>query len=677
MCGKKFLVYALVVSSLCFSGGISYFSEQSPTFNKSPNGYGWFQGYNRKVQVCLSPYTGITGGSVFRTMTDGDNNTIGGMTCNWEGSFSGYSQELPYYSLGDWSGARYPHTASFINGYLFGQFNHYTLADTDSNFASFTVGDATFGWGWDEAQWTIPRIVEAKNGATPPQAWQGTGDVVYDPETGYYYWTQGWKEGLSHVESPISCVVGRTKTPADPDSWVWTDFNDLCFDLDCYIGKKETDYDMMTGIQFAYAKDSYGNGTGKGIGVAVTRQSWTGMNRISYTLTHNWGADSLSGSLKPNWSKDFYGLSHIHLLDKFDWLGETLTLTDSTGYNVNTNTIVNGTGTVTVDIPYILWDIAVLMTAADTVHILCMVFPSTTDPAYQNVIFPKTDSGFKAGYYDIRGVVSEKGVIWSEAVFIANPVDVHKGWGDNGMEFRTELNRTLTISCMDDGVILAGWLDKPWSRAYPFDPYDTQKKYKFLNDGFIIASTDNGQIWESSYNIDVETGNPEDPIHTVEYAYNATKNTQVHFEGWSFSNNAFRTTNRIETYAATQTADYAGMQETYLDHEQYLNLWKVGYYYSGIQEDNNSVASDFELFQNYPNPFNPATEIKFSIAEKSKVNLSVYNTNGQLVKTLLDGKTEKGLHSVKFHGEELNSGIYFYRLEIGGVAETRKMIMLK
>jgi hypothetical protein len=359
----------------------------------------------------------------------------------------------------------------------------------------------------------------------------------------------------------------------------------------------------------------------------------------------NWGADSLSGSLKPNWSKDFYGLSHIHLLDKFDWLGETLTLTDSIGYDLITNTIVNGTGTVTIDIPYILWDIAVIMTAADTVHILCMVFPSTTDPAYKNVIFPKTDSGFKAGYYDIRGSLTDGVVTWSEAVFIANPVDIHKGWGDIGMEFRTELNRTLTLSSMDDGVIFAGWLDKPWSRAFPFDQYDTQEQYKFLNDGFLIASPNNGDSWETFYNIDVDTGNPEDPIHTVKYAYNATNSNQVHFEGWSFSNNAFWTTNRIETYAATQTADYAGMQETYLDHEQYLNLWKVGYYYSGIQEDNNAVASDFELFQNYPNPFNPATEIKFSLAEDSKVNLSVYNTNGQLVKTLLDGKTEKGYHS--------------------------------
>jgi hypothetical protein len=94
-------------------------------------------------------------------------------------------------------------------------------------------------------------------------------------------------------------------------------------------------------------------------------------------------------------------------------------------------------------------------------------------------------------------------------------------------------------------------------------------------------------------------------------------------------------------------------------------------------EDHPTIASGFELYQNYPNPFNPATEIKFSLADDAKVNLSVYNTNGQLVRTLLDGKIEKGLHTVKFNGEDLNSGIYFYSLEMNGNVHTRKMIMLK
>ena len=97
---------------------------------------------------------------------------------------------------------------------------------------------------------------------------------------------------------------------------------------------------------------------------------------------------------------------------------------------------------------------------------------------------------------------------------------------------------------------------------------------------------------------------------------------------------------------------------------------------TGIEEPS-TVASEFELYQNYPNPFNPATEIKFSLADNSKVNLSVYNTKGQLVRTLIDGKTEKGYHTVNFDASELNSGMYLCRLDVNGYAQIRKMIMLK
>jgi len=97
---------------------------------------------------------------------------------------------------------------------------------------------------------------------------------------------------------------------------------------------------------------------------------------------------------------------------------------------------------------------------------------------------------------------------------------------------------------------------------------------------------------------------------------------------------------------------------------------------TGIEEPS-IVASKFELYQNYPNPFNPTTEISFRLSENSKVKLSVYNTKGLLVRTLIDGKMEKGCHTVNFLASELNSGMYLYRLDVNGNAQTRKMVMLK
>jgi len=85
-----------------------------------------------------------------------------------------------------------------------------------------------------------------------------------------------------------------------------------------------------------------------------------------------------------------------------------------------------------------------------------------------------------------------------------------------------------------------------------------------------------------------------------------------------------------------------------------------------------------ELQQNYPNPFNPVTEISYSLKNEGMVTLSVFNTKGELVNTLVNEKKTAGNHSVRFNGDGLNSGIYFYRLGVDSKAvQSRKMIMLK
>jgi len=85
-----------------------------------------------------------------------------------------------------------------------------------------------------------------------------------------------------------------------------------------------------------------------------------------------------------------------------------------------------------------------------------------------------------------------------------------------------------------------------------------------------------------------------------------------------------------------------------------------------------------ELHQNYPNPFNPHTEISYSLKSEGMVTLSVFNTKGELISSLVNGKESAGNHSVNYNGEGLNSGIYIYRLIVDGkTVQSRKMIMLK
>ncbi len=95
--------------------------------------------------------------------------------------------------------------------------------------------------------------------------------------------------------------------------------------------------------------------------------------------------------------------------------------------------------------------------------------------------------------------------------------------------------------------------------------------------------------------------------------------------------------------------------------------------------------SEYTLFQNYPNPFNPNTIIKYQLPEKSVVRLTIYNSIGQIVRTLVDGVVQNaGSKSILFHAIDEPSAVYFYRLEAMGTVNpensftnVRKMILLK
>jgi hypothetical protein len=99
--------------------------------------------------------------------------------------------------------------------------------------------------------------------------------------------------------------------------------------------------------------------------------------------------------------------------------------------------------------------------------------------------------------------------------------------------------------------------------------------------------------------------------------------------------------------------------------------------FTGIEETNYSVLSDFKLMQNYPNPFNPTTNIKFRIAELGFVSLKVYDVLGNEIVTLVNEQKPAGSFEVEFDGTALPSRIYFYTLSSGNFFTTKKMILLK
>ena len=93
--------------------------------------------------------------------------------------------------------------------------------------------------------------------------------------------------------------------------------------------------------------------------------------------------------------------------------------------------------------------------------------------------------------------------------------------------------------------------------------------------------------------------------------------------------------------------------------------------------ENNSVPGDYFLSQNYPNPFNPETNLEFGISELGFVSLKVYDGMGREVQTLVNEKLSPGSYTVKFNGDGLASGIYFYSFKVNGFTETKRMILIK
>ena len=112
---------------------------------------------------------------------------------------------------------------------------------------------------------------------------------------------------------------------------------------------------------------------------------------------------------------------------------------------------------------------------------------------------------------------------------------------------------------------------------------------------------------------------------------------------------------------------------------------------SGILELEDLIAyeipAETELLRNYPNPFNPETWIPYRLAEDADVSLTIYDVNGELVRSIDVGHQSAAVYESRAKaiywdgrnrfGEQVASGIYFYSLSAGDFSATRKMVILK
>jgi len=141
------------------------------------------------------------------------------------------------------------------------------------------------------------------------------------------------------------------------------------------------------------------------------------------------------------------------------------------------------------------------------------------------------------------------------------------------------------------------------------------------------------------------------------------------FEGW-YEYPAF-SYERDLTYLSLQ----AGEGSAWFDDVN------VSQWVTGVGEQHQTLGTkNFTSVE--PNPFNPMCTIRYDIPRAGRVNLEVFDVNGSLVRTLVDGWREPGVYSEIWDGrdntgKQLPSGVYFYRLEAGDFVATRKCVLLR
>jgi photosystem II stability/assembly factor-like uncharacterized protein len=106
-------------------------------------------------------------------------------------------------------------------------------------------------------------------------------------------------------------------------------------------------------------------------------------------------------------------------------------------------------------------------------------------------------------------------------------------------------------------------------------------------------------------------------------------------------------------------------------------VWEMSGSLIGITNSNTNVPDNFYLKQNFPNPFNPVTKISFGIVKSGFVNLKVYDALGREVSNLVNENLKTGNYEVTFRGDNLSSGMYFYRLTVNDFTETKRMMLIK
>jgi hypothetical protein len=194
----------------------------------------------------------------------------------------------------------------------------------------------------------------------------------------------------------------------------------------------------------------------------------------------------------------------------------------------------------------------------------------------------------------------------------------------------------------------------------------------------LVVNSDNGLVYSLDFSAEFD-------VNQVAFESIAFNNLP---EGWITIANT-EEDGKISIALAGSTpingGDVASVTFSLLNEGSVLSLSGEGFvnstsfYMERIEVE--QLPAEFALGQNFPNPFNPTTNIRYALPIDADVTISVYNTIGQKVLTLVNGSVKAGTHTVTADFSRISSGVYMYRIEARSenetFIETRKMTLIK
>ena len=243
--------------------------------------------------------------------------------------------------------------------------------------------------------------------------------------------------------------------------------------------------------------------------------------------------------------------------------------------------------------------------------------------------------------------------------------------GDDGADIWKSTNSALTWTLVKPGSSseVPSMCNTVYDRSLCYaTTWGSSQVYRTTNSGdaWNITSNNSGSGWGSDMC-------HEDPTVVLTGNYGSQS---------YFSTNGGATFFNVNSGLGGAGAGIMVPERGILLNMQTSSLYKMNILYSVLTSVNENTVSlnvpdRFELSQNYPNPFNPTTNIKFSIPNSGKISLKVYDRLGKEVADLADGFRNAGTYEISFDASDLTSGVYFYKLAVNDIVNTKKMTLIK